>query len=108
MNNSVNDYIDICIGSNGSHYDVSKVIYELIKGKFKYMGRNIWKYNNGIIDIIDDKNNYLKNEINSLVINEFIVRGLYWDNIAISETNINKSMDYKFKSSILLQIFLSC
>jgi hypothetical protein len=104
MNNSVNDYIDICIGSNGSHYDVSKVIYELIKDKFKYMGRNIWKYNNGIIDIIDDKNNYLKNEINSLVINEFIVRGLYWDNIAISETNINKSMDCKFKSSILLQI----
>lgn len=105
ISNSINDYIDICIGSNGSHYDVSKVIYELIKDKFKYMGKNIWKYNNGIEEIIDDKNNnYLKNELKSNIINIFILRGSYWDDKAIKETNINISMDYKLKSSILLQI----
>ena len=65
MDNTINDYIDICIGSNGSHYDVSKVIYEVIKNKFKYMGKNIWKYND---EIVDDKNNYLKNELKSSIL----------------------------------------
>ena len=38
-NNNLDEYIDICIGSNGSHYDVSKVIYELIKDKFRCIPR---------------------------------------------------------------------
>lgn len=104
MNNSLNEYIDICICSNGSHYDVSRVIYELIKNKFYYCGKNIWKYNNNNIIIIDEKQNYLRNELKSNVINTFILRGNYWDDKAITETDINISNDYKIKSSILLQI----
>ena len=104
MNNTLNEYIDICICSNGSHYDVSKVIYELIKDKFSYCGKNIWKYNNNDIIIIDEKQHYLKNEVKSNVINTFIIRGNYWDDKALIEPNINISNDYKIKSSILLQI----
>ena len=104
MNNTLNEYIDICIFSNGSHYDVSKVIYELIKDKFSYCGKNIWKYNNNDIIIIDEKQHYLKNEVKSNVINTFIIRGNYWDDKALIEPNINISNDYKIKSSILLQI----
>jgi hypothetical protein len=104
MNNTLNEYIDICICSNGSHYDVSKVIYELIKDKFSYCGKNIWKYNNNNNIIIDEKQNYLKNEVKSNVINIFIIRGNYWDDKALIEPNINISNDYKIKSSILLQI----
>ena len=104
MNNTLNEYIDICICSNGSHYDVSKVIYELIKDKFSYCGKNIWKYNNNDITIIDEKQHYLKNEVKSNVINTFIIRGNYWDDKALIEPNINISNDYKIKSSILLQI----
>ena len=105
MNNTLNEYIDICICSNGSHYDVSKVIYELIKDKFFYCGKNIWKYNNNNNNlIIDEKLNYLKNEIKTTVINTFILRGNYWDNKALIEPNINISNDYKIKSSLLLQI----
>ena len=103
-NNSLSEYIDICICSNGSHYDVSKVIYELIKDKFSYCGKNIWKYNNNDITIIDEKQHYLKNEVKSNVINTFIIRGNYWDDKALIEPNINISNDYKIKSSILLQI----
>lgn len=104
MNNSLNEYIDICICSNGSHYDVSRVIYELIKNKFYYCGKNIWKYNNNNNIIIDEKQNYLRNELKSNVINTFILRGNFWDDKAIKETDINISNDYKIKSSILLQI----
>ena len=107
-NDTLNEYIDICICSNGLHYDVSKVIYELIKDKFSYCGKNIWKYNgNGNVNnesIIDEKQNYLKNEIKSTVINVFILRCNYWDDKAINETNISISNDCKMKSSILLQI----
>jgi hypothetical protein len=103
-NNSLNEYIDICICSNGSHYDVSKVIYELIKDKFSYCGKNIWKYNNNDKIIIDEKQINLKNELRSNVINVFILRGNYWDDKALIESNINISNDYRIKSSILLQI----
>ena len=103
-NDTLNEYIDICICSNGSHYDVSKVIYELIKDKFSYCGKNIWKYNNNNENIIDDKQYYLKNEIKSTVINVFILRCNYWDDKAINEKNISISNDCKMKSSILLQI----
>jgi hypothetical protein len=100
----LNDYIDICIGSNGSHYDVAKVIYELIKTKFNYCGRNIWKYNNNDEMIVDEKQNKLKSELKSNVINSFIIRSTYWDDKSINETNINLSVDYQIKSNILLQI----
>ena len=105
-NNSLNEYIDICICSNGSHYDVSKVIYELIKDKFSYCGKNIWKYNDNDNNniIIDEKQVYLKNELRSNVINAFILRGNHWDDKALIESNINISNDYRIKSSILLQI----
>jgi hypothetical protein len=97
---SIDDYIDICIGSNGSHYDVSKVIYEFTKDKFSYCGKNIWKYNS----IIDDRLYYLKTEITSNVSNGFILRAQYWEDKGAKEPDINKSNDYKFKSSVLLKI----
>ena len=103
-NNNLDEYIDICIDSNGSHYDVSKVIYELIKDKFCYSGKNIWKYNENNNYIIDDKQYKLKKELTSNVINRFILRSNYWDDKSIIETDINISLNYQLKSSILLQI----
>jgi hypothetical protein len=102
--NNLNDYIDICIGSNGSHYDVSKVIYELIKDKFNYCGKNVWKYIENGENAIDDKQLKLKNVLKSTVINTFIIRSNYWDDKAIVQNDINIALDYQIKSSILLQI----
>ncbi len=102
--NNLNEYIDICIGSNGSHYDVAKVIYELIKDKFSYCGKNIWKYTENNETVIDDKQIKLKTELKSNVINTFIIRSNYWDDKAIGQNDINIALDYQIKSSILLQI----
>jgi hypothetical protein len=102
--NNLNDYIDICIGSNGSHYDVSKVIYELIKDKFNYCGKNVWKYIENGENAIDDKQLKLKNVLKSTVINTFIIRSNYWDDKAIVQNDINIALDYQIKSSTLLQI----
>ena len=102
--NNLNDYIDICIGSNGSHYDVAKVIYELIKDKFDYCGKNIWKYIENGENTIDEKQIKLKNLLKSTVINTFIIRSNYWDDKAIVQNDINIALDYQIKSSTLLQI----
>ena len=102
--NNLNDYIDICIGSNGSHYDVSKVIYELIKDKFNYCGKNVWKYIENGENTIDDKQLKLKNVLKSTVINTFIIRSNYWDDKAIVQNDINIALDYQIKSSTILQI----
>ncbi len=103
-NNNLDEYIDICIGSNGSHYDVSKVIYELIKDKFIYSGKNNWKYNENNEFIFDEKQSKLRQELKSNVINNFIMRSNYWDDKSMGQNDINISLNYQLKSSTLLQI----
>jgi len=103
-NNNLDEYIDICIGSNGSHYDVSKVIYELIKDKFIYCGNNTWEYKENEEFINDDKQTNLRKELKSNVINNFIMRSNYWDDKSKIQNDINISLNYQLKSSTLLQI----
>jgi hypothetical protein len=103
-NNNLDEYIDICIGSNGSHYDVSKVIYELIKDKFIYCGRNNWEYKENEEFINDEKQANLRKELKSNVINNFIMRSNYWDDKSKIQNDINISLNYQLKSSTLLQI----
>lgn len=102
----INDYIDCCICSNGSHYDISLVIYEIIKNNFKYVGNNIWEYKKDNEWIIDEKNINLKTEIKTNVINHFLERSKYWINKSIDENNIDKNIEFdnNLKSLKLLQV----
>ena len=59
--------IDNCIGSRGSHYDISLYIFETLKEiDYKYKEK----------DKENDKENinYLKNYIKSVIVNDFIKR----------------------------------
>jgi len=102
----LNNYIDCCISSNGSHYDISLVIYEIIKNKFKYIGNNIWEYKKDDEWINDEKNINLKSEIKSNVTNYFLERSKYWINKSQDENNIDKNIevDNNLKSLKLLQV----
>lgn len=98
----INNYIDCCISSNGSHYDISLVIYNILKDEYRYIGNNIWEYKNNDNWIIDEKNIRLKYSIKSTVNNFFIERSKYW----IEKTNdndINIEIDNKLKSLKILQ-----
>ena len=101
----INNYIDCCIGTNGSHYDIAKVIYEIIKDTYMYNGNNIWSYKENNIWIVDDKNNYLKNEIKTNVNNYFIGRAIYWSQQSkeYESINISISIDNQIKASRILQ-----
>ena len=98
----INNYIDCCIGSNGSHFDISLVIYNILKDEYRYIGNNIWEYKNNDDWLIDEKNVRLKYSIKTTVNNFFIERSKYW----IEKTNdndINIEIDNKLKSLKILQ-----
>jgi len=98
-------YIDCCIGSNGSHYDISLVCYEIVKNKFKYSEKNIWLYLENDNWLVDENSLHLKDEIKCNVVNAFLLRSIYWNNKANTEENIdpNLSIDSKIKSLKILQ-----
>lgn len=101
-NDIINKYIDCCIGSNGSHYDISFVIYNILKDDFRYVGHNTWEYKINNEWKIDEKNTRLKYAIKSDVNNHFIERSKFWtDKSNINDINIE--IDNKLKSLKLLQ-----
>ena len=47
----INNYIDLCV-INNSHYDISFVVYKILKDKYRYIKNNSWEY-------LDKNNNFL-------------------------------------------------
>lgn len=101
----INRYIDCCIGSNGSHYDMSLVIYHILKDKYRYLGDNLWQYKNINDEWINDiKNNlHIINDIKSIVINYFLSRSTYWLEESKTSEDISLSNDNQIKSVRILQ-----
>ena len=65
----INQYIDCCIGTHGSHYDISLTIFEILKNKYRYIGSNNWEYYDNITNkwLIDDKIDRFKYDIRNIV-----------------------------------------
>ena len=83
--------IDNCIGSRGSHYDISLYIFETLKEiEYKYKEKDKENEKENI--------NYLKNYIKSVIVNDFIKRSLYYINL---EENKDEN---EIKSLRLLEI----
>lgn len=101
----INNYIDCCIlNKNSSHYDISLTVYEILKKKYRYNGLNIWEYFDDINNIwcIDEKCIHLKNDIQTIVCDNFLRRALYWDNKNEGSDNINININCKLRSEKLL------
>lgn len=109
MDEYINNYIDKCISK--SDYDISVVIFEMIKHKFKYMGKNKWYYLK-LDDWKEDKRTYnLKIYIQTTVCNAFIQRAFHWEkkknfceNDYVSKNLLdicNKLKNYNFVTSII-------
>lgn len=88
MNNSedisiitnLNKDIDYCI-INGSDYDISIVVYRILKGKYRYLENNVWEYHNDKEDkwMVDYKNDRLKDSFKNLVCTHFTERSIFWN-----------------------------
>ena len=103
-NKLINDYIDCCIGTNGSHYDISLTIYEILKNDYRYIGNKNWEYYDISDNIwkIDDKIIKFKFDIKNIVANYFVTRSLYWEEKS-KVNNINISIDNQLRATKLLQ-----
>jgi len=104
MSNILEKYIDCCI-INGSHYDISLACVEILKDKYRYVGNNLWEVCNENNEWrIDEKMVNLKYDIKTKVCNAFIERSLFWDSKSLQDTDINISIDDKFRANRLLVI----
>jgi hypothetical protein len=105
---NIGNLIDCCIGSKGSHYDVSRVTYAILKTDFRYDGNNIWYFRNSENQwVIDEQRRELEVRIKIDVSRAFTERALYWQNIAISAANghdYSLKIDSQLRSVKLLDI----
>ncbi len=76
MDIDINNYIDNCISLKDNHYDIAFISYQLLKGKYKYEGRNKWNYyDNNKKEWIEDINmKQIKNDIKSVVVGKYLER----------------------------------
>jgi len=109
----INNYIDLCV-INNSHYDISIVVYKILKGKYRYIKNNVWEYldknNNWVLDI---KQTNLIYAIKTDVYKYFIRRSIEWNdnkvliNNDILNNNIMSSKILKISSKLKENKFIS-
>ena len=106
--NSLEKLIDNCI--NYSDYNISLVIYTLLKNKYRLSEDNKLEYYVNNNWIIDNNCNNLKKDIETIVNNEFLKRIKYWNNTENNDAELKVqkllgcSMKLKNKKYILTTI----
>lgn len=111
MDSLIND-IDIdtlinnCI-THEYHMEIALVIYTLLKDKYKYIGENKWEYYNNNIWKIDKNNNELRNDINNIVCNKFLIKSIEWFNKYNIEIDSTLKYTYKYRYDTILDIVIN-
>lgn len=74
--------IDSLIGNQGLDSDVAKVVYDMCKNKYRYIGNSKWEYttDEGKTWSIDVRAEKLWSDIMIFSNNAFIQRAIYWEN----------------------------
>ena len=74
--------IDSLIGNQGLDSDVAKVIYDMCKNRYRYIGNSKWEYttNEGKTWFHDVRAEKLWSDIMIFSNNAFIQRAIYWEN----------------------------
>jgi hypothetical protein len=103
----INNYIDLCV-INNTHYDISLVVFKILKGKYRYIKNNIWEYldKNGCW-VIDKAQSNLKYSIKTDIYRCFIKRSIEWsENKKANNDNLENTIMFNkllFISSKLLE-----
>ena len=85
----INNFIDLC-AINNTHYDISFVVFKILKDKYRYDKNNIWEYldkNNNWVQDIKQKNLIYSNKTD--VYKHFIKRAIEWSDNTILNNNYN-------------------
>ncbi len=106
MDNNVISLIDRCIGTDGAHFDVARVVHALYKDRYRYTTSDTW------YTYKDDKHRWVKNReglqlriiLSADVCSKFMERSMYWSLEARAHPENRDTLDDKSKK--LTQIAL--
>lgn len=100
--------VDFCFNNRGTPFDVAQVAHEVLKGKFRYKGENIWEVFSGIDGddwIVDENKTRLDTAIKVEVCQVFMERALYWQEKSMCN-DMSEKIDCQIRSHKLLEICL--
>jgi len=99
LSENVMTLVDACVGSNGAHYDVARVVQGLFKDSYRFTGKDCW------YTFKPEKHRWVRNReglqlrllLSNDVCKKFMERSLYWNNEAIRNQDNRSSQDEKSK-----------
>ena len=106
LNNNVNALVDKCIGSDGAHFDIAKVVHAMFKNKYLYASNDTW--------YLYDKNKHrwlrtregvrLRTILSCEVCEKVLERAKYWNRQGANSDNEEERKTCDDKHNKLLKI----
>lgn len=109
MDLDVNQLIDCCIASKGSHYDIARVCFYLLRHRFRYVGEGTWEHAHSILPDSppewrpDDNRKELEMAIRIDVCQQIMQRALYWQEASMTG-DMSLRIDCQIRASKLLEV----
>ena len=107
--NEEDKLIETAIETNGTHYDVAKIVYLIFKDKYKAIDKKIWyRYDKDSDKWIKTKEQYLdlRKELSEEVWKKFIDKAYYYNNKMYSTNNEGQKQIYENKAKTAFKISL--
>lgn len=105
MEYDVNRFVDLCVGTNGSHYDVARVVHHCLRHQFRYKGNGAWEYKKNDAWVADANNYELRMHVRTNVCHAVTERALFWQNQSMVVESIDV-FDCQMRCQKLLTIAL--
>lgn len=103
--NNAQAFIDFCIGSKGSHFDVAQVAYTILQHRHRYIGDNQWEVLRDGVWVPDVDRRDIVNALKIEVCQHFMERAMYWQEQSLSE-EMSYKIDCQLRSYKLLEVCL--
>lgn len=94
METNVINLVDVCIGSDGAHFDVARVVHAMYKDKYRFTSRDVWYM------FRDDKHKWVRTReglqlrmvLSNNICTKFLERAIYWTQEATRYTDVQAEL----------------
>lgn len=101
----INSCIDRC-NSSITHYDISIIVFKVLKDDFRYIGSKQWEYYDKTCKTWknDEKADRLRCQIKTIISDLFTRRALFWYAESSKNDDVNSEIHSKFMSEKMLNV----